>query len=103
MAIKLFNTPSYNFFNYQPRYYDPKKEKRENRRRSLKLENGKDVDLESKPGDTIKGSFTYRINRKTTRNKASTIRFLIILVILSFVAYLILIADLTPLVAFFTS
>jgi hypothetical protein len=100
MGIKLFRTPSYNVFNYQPRFYDPVKDKREARRRELRMEKGIDLEYQSKPGSLIKGSLTYRINRKHKRVNISRLRFLIILVILSLVAYLILMVDFTPLVNF---
>ena len=100
MGIRLFRTPSYNVFNYQPRFYDPKKENREKRRNELRMEKGIDLDYQSKPGASIQGSLTYRISRKHKRGNTSRLRFLIILAVLCLIAYLILMVDFTPLVNF---
>jgi hypothetical protein len=103
MAIRLFKIPSYNVFNYQPRYYDPEKDKREKRRRELRIERGKTPDIDVPESDSpIRGSLTYRITRKQKRVNSSRVRFFLILAFLSFFAYLLLIADLTPLVEFFS-
>lgn len=104
MAIRLFKLPGYNVFNYQARFFDPKKEKREERKRELRIQQGKSPDnyVSTETESPIRGSFTYRISRKHKRVNITRIRFLIILAFLSFVAYLLLIADLTPLVEYFT-
>ncbi|HXK81962.1 MAG TPA: hypothetical protein PLO05_07385 [Bacteroidales bacterium] len=103
MAIRLFKIPGYNVFNYQPRYYDPEKEKRDKRRRELRIEKGKSPDIDIPEIESpIRGSFTYRISRKQKRANYARIRFFIIFAFLLFFAYLLLIADLTPLVELFS-
>ena len=58
-----------NRFNYIPRYYDPVKEAREQRRRELRGERGEDIDQavaqgEYKPGEYLRRRKAMRIERK---------------------------------------
>ena len=58
-----------NRFNYIPRYYDPAKEAREQRRRELRGERGSDIDDavaegNYKPGDYLRRRKAMRIERK---------------------------------------
>ena len=60
-----------NRFNYIPRYYDPVKEAREQRRRELRGERGADIDEavaqgEYKPGDYLRRRKAMRIERKSS-------------------------------------
>ena len=60
-----------NRFNYIPRYYDPVKEAREQRRRELRGERGDDIDTavaqgEYKPGDYLRRRKAMRIERKSS-------------------------------------
>ncbi|HPG73213.1 MAG TPA: hypothetical protein PLM49_02915 [Bacteroidales bacterium] len=98
MGISMFKLPGYSVFTYKPRYYDPIKDKREKRRRDLRLAAGKEPFDDGKPGSSIKGSFAYMIERRTSHQKMSRIRFLIILVSLVLLAYLILVADFSKLI-----
>ncbi len=101
MGLKsIFSTPEYNVFDYKPRYYDPAKEKRRQRLRQLRIEEGKspDFDSEKDPGSIVRGGFRQRMSDRKYRERSSIIRFLIILGILLFLAYLILVADLTSLI-----
>ena len=59
-----------NRFNYIPRYYDPVKEAREQRRRELRGERGADIDDavaegNYKPGDYLRRRKAMRIERKS--------------------------------------
>ena len=59
-----------NRFNYTPRYYDPVKEAREQRRRELRGERGDDIDQavadgNYQPGDYLRRRKAMRIERKT--------------------------------------
>lgn len=59
-----------NRFNYTPRYYDPAKEAREQRRRELRGERGEDIDDavaqgDYKPGDYLRRRKAMRIERKS--------------------------------------
>lgn len=62
-----------NRFNYTPRYYDPIKEAREQRRRELRGERGEDIDTavaqgEYKPGDWLRRRKAMRLERKSAAN-----------------------------------
>ncbi len=98
----FFSTPEYNVFDYRPRYFDSEKENRKERLRHLRIEKGKNPDIDSeeevRPGSRIKGSFRARMSDRKYRKRSSAIRFLIILGFLFFIAYLILIADLTSVI-----
>ncbi len=69
--------PAHNVFNYQPSFYDKKKEDAKKRQ----LQN------QSK----IKGAFTKKIERRSSlNNKANTIRLLIILGFVGILSYYII-------------
>ncbi len=54
LSFKLFNTPKHKVFNYQPVYYDERKEALEERIAAAERKNkGQYV-----PGESIKGAFT---------------------------------------------
>jgi hypothetical protein len=98
--IKL---PSYHVFDYKPRTYDPEFEKRREILRQYREEQGKDMGfLEDtkthNPGDLIRAGFKQKITMKRRKVSSSTIRLAIFIVILSAIAYIILVADLTPIV-----
>ncbi len=62
-----------NRFNYTPRYYDPVKEAREQRRRELRGERGEDIDTavsqgEYKPGDYLRRRKAMRLERKSVES-----------------------------------
>ncbi|PLX08268.1 MAG: hypothetical protein C0596_08240 [Marinilabiliales bacterium] len=102
----FFKLPQYNVFDYKPRFYDPEKEAREERRKELRQEQGKPlVDKNSpdyKPGSSIKGSFRPKMPRKAFRSRNSTIRLFVIMAVLFFLAYILLVSDLTSLIKFFS-
>ena len=88
-----------NRFNYIPRYYDPVKEAREQRRRELRGERGDDIDTavaqgEYKPGDYLRRRKAMRIERKSVesaerggkRNPIMTLAIVAVIVLL--LAYL---------------
>jgi hypothetical protein len=91
MGIPRFiKLPSYKRFEYSPRYWDPEKEKREERIRQIKQEMG--IELPSDPNRTTikRGSFRQvrqKTNIRASRN--SNIRLVIILAVLLFLAYII--------------
>lgn len=102
----FFKLPQYNVFDYKPRFYDPDKEDRDERRKELRKIRGKaQVDSTEdgyKPGITIKGSFRPKMPRKAYRSRNSTIRLFVIMAVLFFMAYILLVVDLTPLIKFFS-
>jgi hypothetical protein len=104
----FFKIPEHNVFDYKPRFYNPEQEERRERLRHYRLQQGKNPDIDSDeaeikaPGSSIKGSFRVRMSDRKYRKRSSTIRFLVILAFLFFVAWLILVADLTSLINYFT-
>ncbi len=87
---RFFKIPRHRQFNYNPLYYDPEKEQREERRREIKRELGiKEEEGNYRP--TIKrGSMKayFKGNKRAERN--SNLRLVLIIVFLLFVAYLLL-------------
>lgn len=109
--MNLFGGPRYyNVFDYKPRHYDPEIEKLRDGVRSLRQAEGKDrVEIAEdgtiirKPGSSIKGSFKSRMDRTSIKNaKNSTVRVLCIAAFLFFLAYVILVVDLTPIIEYFS-
>ncbi len=102
----FFKLPQYNVYDYKPRFYDPEKEYREERRKELRKEQGKQpIDISGedyKPGSTIKGSFRPKMPRRAFRSRNSTIRLIVIMAVLFFLAYILLISDLTSLIKLFS-
>jgi hypothetical protein len=77
-------------FEYNPRYWDPEKEEREERIRRIKQEMG--VELEGGPVRTTitRGSFRqYKKHTKVRATRSSNIRLVIILAVLFLISYLI--------------
>lgn len=56
-----------NEFKYEPRYYDPKKEQREQRRRELRSESSADAGREYQPGQYIRTQSEARRERFAQR------------------------------------
>ncbi|MDD2385185.1 MAG: hypothetical protein PHP52_00190 [Bacteroidales bacterium] len=102
----FFKLPEYNVYDYKPRFYDPDKEERKERRRELRDMRGKtQSEIEDdtyKPGSTIKGSFRPKMPRRAYRSRSSTIRLFVIMAVLFFLAYILIVVDLTPLIKFFS-
>ena len=63
-----------NKFNYIPRYYDPEKEAREQRRAELRGERAEDADREYEPGQYIRTQRDARAARQTKRDDAGRMR-----------------------------
>ena len=101
----LFKLPQYNVFDYKPRFFDPDKEHRREMLNEMRKAQGKEPVGEDgqpkKPGAMIKGGFRPKMPRKSYSKRNSSIRVLVIALILGLLAYLILAADLTPLVKIF--
>ena len=90
MGIPRFiKLPSHKQFNYSPRYWDPEKEKREERIKRIKQDMG--IEMSSYPNRTtiVRGSFRQaRQKTKVKATRSSNIRLLIILAILLMLGYL---------------
>jgi len=87
---RFIKLPGHKQFNYNPRYWDPEKEAREERIRQIKQEMGVEVPSDPNRSTIKRGSFRQtRQKVKVKANRASNIRLFIILVVLLFLAYLI--------------
>ena len=86
----FFKTRGPNKFNYSPLYWDPVKEAREERIRSIKHEMGIDTDSNLKGASLSRGSFRqFKRNTKVRASRSSNIRLAVILAILFLISYLI--------------
>lgn len=65
-----------NKFNYIPRYYDPEKEAREQRRAELRGERAEDTDREYQPGQYIRTQREARDARRSNEEERGRIRVL---------------------------
>ncbi len=83
----FFYLPKPKGFNYIPRYFDPEKEEREERRR--KLHAGKDNETDGTTSETrIRGKMRSAYHfRHEKRSHTSTIRVIIFLVLLFLLIY----------------
>ncbi len=93
MRFTLFRTPRPRQFKHVPIYYDESKEQLEEMKRNAEYEAGSKKSGEYRPN--IKGQFSKkRISENVTfgqdEQRKSTIRLVVIIVFLLFVAYLIL-------------
>ena len=86
---RLFKLPQNKRFNYQPLYYDPDKEVRIGREKSIARELGIKGDGEYKPGIS-KGSMREYFKRDKRVRKQSNVRLIIIAAVLFLIAYLLL-------------
>lgn len=88
---RFFKTPRHRQFNYQPLYYDPEKEEREERNREIKRELGIQ---QGNPGDyrpTIRrGSMKAYFKGNKRAERRSNLRLFLIVIFLLFLAYFIL-------------
>ena len=89
--IRLFRLPKHRQFSYQPLYYNPEKEKKEERKKRIANELG----IEREPSDSYKttirrGSMRSYFHKNEKARKQSNIRLVLIILFLFFVAYLIL-------------
>ncbi len=70
-----------NSFNYKPRYYDPVKEAREQRRAELHGTSAEDADKEYVPGQYLKRQQSARMSRRSQRNNGGRMRMWLMMVI----------------------
>ncbi len=80
-------------FNMTPRYYDPEKEKREERVKRIKLELGIKDDVEGKDyvPSIQRGSMSNYFRQKSRKvQKYTLIRTIVIIMILGLIAYFII-------------
>ncbi len=83
---RFFKIPQHKQFDYQPLYYDERKEKLQERIKRIEQEYGVNNGKEYVRSMT-KGSFSHYYDRKRKAQKYSSTRLIIIIIFLLFVAY----------------
>ena len=86
MLPKFFRTYKNKQFNYIPMYYNPQKEELEERKRRIELEVKGESTKPYQPG-IIRGSFRNVGHMRAKAEKASALRVLVIVVLLSVLVY----------------
>jgi len=76
-------------FNYQPLYYDPVKEAKEDREKRIKRETGT-LSGEGYTPRITRGAMREYFKRENQAKKQSNIRLILIMIALLFIAYLLL-------------
>ncbi len=77
-----------NKFNYVPRYYDPEKEAREERRAELRGTRREDADREYRPGQYIRTQREARAARMTQKSERSLVKIILGIVIVALVIFI---------------
>jgi hypothetical protein len=92
MAIRFLHTPKNKEFKFKPRYYDEQKEELENRVKQIKKEMGVSEDDPQKPyvSSIRKGEMRGYFKKNVEQKRKSTMRFVIILIILFAIVYFLL-------------
>ena len=86
---RFFKLPKHKQFNYQPLYFDPVKEAREERKKKLGRESGI-IDGDKYSGRISRGSMREYFKRDIKARRQSNFRLVIIIMVLFFIAYLLL-------------
>ncbi|MBP6976750.1 MAG: hypothetical protein KBB71_00350 [Lentimicrobiaceae bacterium] len=84
MAFKFFHTPKPKQFEIKPRYYDPKKDELEQRKRELGLTDSSDPELRLRSQMQQR----WRDGRRESRRKASSQRLIIFILLAFLLIYL---------------
>jgi len=84
MAFKFFHTPKPKQFEIKPRYYDPKKEELEQRKRELGLTDSSDPELRLRSQMQQR----WRNERRDARKKSSSQRLFIFILLALILIYL---------------
>lgn len=89
MAIRFFHTPRNKRFTFSPRYYDEQKEDLDRRVNQIKQEMGINANDADKPyvSKIRKGEMRGYFKKSREYKKRSTIRLIVILLILFAIAY----------------
>ncbi|MCK5028295.1 MAG: hypothetical protein KAR57_01585 [Bacteroidales bacterium] len=92
MAIRFLHTPKNKQFKFKPRYYDEQKEELESRVKQIKKEMGVSEDDPQKPyvSSIRKGEMRGYFKKNVEQKRKSTMRFVIILIILFAIVYFLL-------------
>ena len=86
---RLFKLPKHKQFDYQPVYYDPEREKREERKKRIARESGSEENKEPR-NRLVRGSMKEYFRRDRKAQRASNYRLILIAAVLFFIAYLLL-------------
>ncbi|MEH0157789.1 hypothetical protein V6R21_27110 [Limibacter armeniacum] len=80
----IFKIPNYRRFDYEPRYYDPVKERIEEREKLIKaqMEGNQDLSMEG-----IRQRISFSNNRSRSQSRTSVWMRLAIVLMLSFLVY----------------
>lgn len=99
----LFKKPEYKRFNLAPRYWDPKKEAREEREKRIKAELGLEDDENYVPDirRQLRREYDKRKAARAATSAKSTLRFFMILVLLFIVAFYVFIKNPEGIMKFF--
>ncbi|HNS17420.1 MAG TPA: hypothetical protein PKH94_09290 [Bacteroidales bacterium] len=87
MAFTFFHTPKPKQFEFKPRYYDPKKEELEQRKRALGLSGTGDAESRLRSQMQQK----WRNDRRETKRKASSQRLIFFILLAFLLIYLLFI------------
>ena len=92
MAIRFLHTPKNKQFKFKPRYYDEQKEELETRVKQIKKEMGVSEDDPQKPyvSSIRKGEMRGYFKKNVEQKQKSTLRFVIILIVLFAIVYFLL-------------
>jgi len=86
---RFFKVREPNRFNYTPLYWDPDKERREERIRRIKAELGQEVSFSKKSSTITRGSFRqYSSSKRRKAGRESNLRLIIIAAALILLAYI---------------
>ncbi len=91
-GISFFKVPQHRVFNYQPRYYDPEKERREQRRKELGLADDDEANAEYSVGSLIRGGamrsrHDHFSQKMQSQKRRSQFTLILLIAGLSVVAY----------------
>lgn len=97
--LPMFRVPKHSVFEYKPMYYDPEKERREQRRKELGLTGADEVSSGGSPGALLRaGAMRARhesfMQEMEGNKRRATVRRLVLVVILSVAVYLVLTGNL---------
>ena len=92
MGFAFFKVPKHRVFDYKPRFYDPEKERREQRRRELGLVEEDVEDGEYKPGSIIRNSgmksrheaFTQKMSKSRRQSRLFVVVFVVMFSIIAY-------------------
>ena len=92
MAIRFLHTPKNKQFNFKPRYYDEQKEELDKRVEQIKKEMGVSDDDPQKPyvSSIKKGEMRGYFKKNVEQKRKSSLRFIIILIVLFAIVYFLL-------------